>query len=60
VAWTSILQHINQTFEGLCKLFANMNLDVKNSATLLDCLIKDIVTKSDTNNKRSIRRSQIF
>jgi len=50
VARTSVLQHFNQIFEGLCKLFADVDMDVKNGATLLDRLIKDIVTESDTFN----------
>eukprot|EP00978_Attheya_sp_CCMP212_P016719 scaffold44014_cov56-Attheya_sp.AAC.1 len=36
-------------FDGLTKLFADVDVDVKNVANLLDRLLKDIVTeKSDT------------
>ena len=31
-------------FDGLCSLFADVDVDVKNGANLLDRLIKDIVT----------------
>ena len=43
----SILTYFNQIFEGLAKLFADVDPDVKNGATLLDRLIKDIVTEAD-------------
>lgn len=42
-----ILRHFNQIFDGLCKLFAHVDIDVKNGANLLDRLIKDIVTESE-------------
>ena len=38
----------NQIFDGLCKLFADVDVDVKNGANLLDRLIKDIVTESES------------
>mmetsp|Transcript_24960 Transcript_24960/g.36819 ORF Transcript_24960/g.36819 Transcript_24960/m.36819 type:complete len:706 (-) Transcript_24960:121-2238(-) len=48
VARNSILRYFNQIFDGLCKLFAHVDVDVKNGANLLDRLIKDIVTESET------------
>ena len=48
VARTSILHYFNQIFEGLCKLFANVDVDVKNGANLLDRIVKDIVTEAET------------
>ena len=50
VSRNSILQHFNQIFEGLAKLFADVDVDVKNGANLLDRLMKDIVTESDSFN----------
>ena len=47
VARQDVLLHFNTVFEGLCKLFADGDPDVKNGANLLDRLIKDIVTESD-------------
>jgi vacuole morphology and inheritance protein 14 len=47
VARQGILEYFNQVFDGLCKLFADVDVDVKNGANLLDRLIKDIVTESD-------------
>ncbi|GMI02008.1 hypothetical protein TrST_g6121 [Triparma strigata] len=48
VARTSILKYFNSIFDGLCSLFADVDVDVKNGANLLDRLIKDIVTESET------------
>lgn len=48
VSRNSILAYFNQIFEGLTKLFADVDADVKNGASLLDRLIKDIVTESDS------------
>lgn len=48
VSRNSILRYFNQIFDGLCKLFAHVDVDVKNGANLLDRLIKDIVTESET------------
>lgn len=48
VARGSILRYFNQIFDGLTKLFADVDVDVKNGANLLDRLIKDIVTESET------------
>jgi vacuole morphology and inheritance protein 14 len=48
VARTYILRYFNQIFDGLCKLFAHVDNDVKNAAALLDRLIKDIVTQTDS------------
>lgn len=47
VARTNILRYFNQIFDGLCKLFAHVDVDVKNGANLLDRLIKDIVTETE-------------
>lgn len=43
-----MLGYFNTIFEGLCKLYADVEVDVKNGAQLLDRLLKDIVTESDT------------
>jgi len=48
VARGNVLLYFNQIFDGLCKLFADVDVEVKNGANLLDRLIKDIVTESDT------------
>lgn len=48
VARGDVLEYFNQIFDGLCKLFSDIDVDVKNGANLLDRLIKDIVTESDT------------
>ncbi len=48
VSRQAILGYFNQIFEGLTKLFADVDVDVKNGANLLDRLIKDIVTESDS------------
>jgi vacuole morphology and inheritance protein 14 len=48
VARGHILKYFNQIFDGLCKLFADVDVDVKNGANLLDRLIKDIVTESES------------
>ena len=42
-----ILLYFNPIFDGLTKLFADVDVDVKNGANLLDRLIKDIVTEAD-------------
>mmetsp|Transcript_30458 Transcript_30458/g.46463 ORF Transcript_30458/g.46463 Transcript_30458/m.46463 type:complete len:804 (-) Transcript_30458:91-2502(-) len=42
-----ILEHFNAIFEGLTKLYADVDMDVKNGANLLDRLIKDIVTEGE-------------
>lgn len=47
VSRSSMLDHFNSIFEGLTKLYADVDVDVKNGANLLDRLIKDIVTESD-------------
>ncbi|GMH95633.1 hypothetical protein TL16_g13206, partial [Triparma laevis f. inornata] len=36
VAHTSILKYFNSIFDGLCSLFADVDVDVKNGANLLD------------------------
>ena len=48
IARGHILKYFNQIFDGLCKLFADGDVDVKNGANLLDRLIKDIVTESES------------
>jgi len=48
VARTYILRYFNQIFDGLCLLFAHVDNDVKNAAGLLDKLIKDIATQTDS------------
>lgn len=48
VARGNILRYFNQIFDGLTKLFADVDVDVKNGANLLDRLVKDIVTESET------------
>ena len=48
VSRQAILEYFNQIFEGLTKLFADVDVDVKNGANLLDRLIKDIVTEADS------------
>lgn len=48
VSRQAILQYFNQIFEGLAKLYADVDVDVKNGANLLDRLIKDIVTEADS------------
>ena len=40
VARGDILTYFNQIFVGLCKLFADVDVDVKNGSNLLDRLIK--------------------
>jgi vacuole morphology and inheritance protein 14 len=47
VSRQAILAYFNRIFEGLTKLFADVDIDVKNGASLLDRLIKDIVTEAD-------------
>lgn len=47
IAREHTLKYFNQIFDGLCKLFAHVDVDVKNGANLLDRLIKDIVTETE-------------
>lgn len=47
VARGTVLLFFNEIFDGLCKLYADVDMDVKNGAALLDRLIKDVVTESD-------------
>eukprot|EP00639_Heterosigma_akashiwo_P015964 CAMPEP_0206385666 /NCGR_PEP_ID=MMETSP0294-20121207/15426_1 /ASSEMBLY_ACC=CAM_ASM_000327 /TAXON_ID=39354 /ORGANISM="Heterosigma akashiwo, Strain CCMP2393" /LENGTH=484 /DNA_ID=CAMNT_0053836451 /DNA_START=70 /DNA_END=1520 /DNA_ORIENTATION=- len=47
VARGDVLYCFNQIFDGLCKLFADVDAEVKNAANLLDRLVKDIVTESE-------------
>ncbi|CAM9449955.1 unnamed protein product, partial [Sphacelaria rigidula] len=46
VARGDILEYFNQIFDGLCKLFSDVDMDARNGSNLLDRLIKDIVTES--------------
>lgn len=48
VARGAILPHFNEVFDGLSKLTAHPDQNVKNGAELLDRLIKDIVTESSS------------
>lgn len=43
-----VLVFFNEIFDGLCTLYADVDIDVKNGAQLLDRLIKDVVTESDS------------
>mmetsp|Transcript_88456 Transcript_88456/g.245644 ORF Transcript_88456/g.245644 Transcript_88456/m.245644 type:complete len:743 (-) Transcript_88456:31-2259(-) len=45
VASESVLPHFNEIFDGLCKLYADVDTDVKNGVQVLDRLMKDIVTQ---------------
>lgn len=47
VARGHILRYFNQIFDGLCKVSADVDIDVKNGANLLNRLIKEIVEQSD-------------
>jgi vacuole morphology and inheritance protein 14 len=47
VSRQAILPSFNQIFEGLTKLYADVDVDVKNGADLLCRLVKDIVTEAD-------------
>jgi vacuole morphology and inheritance protein 14 len=49
VSRQGIMAYFNPIFEGLTKLFADVDVDVKNGANLLNRLIKDIVTEADAN-----------
>lgn len=42
-----VLSFFNEIFDGLCGLYADVDLDVKNGAQLLDRLLKDVVTESE-------------
>ena len=44
----NVLVFFNEIFDGLCTLYADVDVDVKNGAQLLDRLIKDVVTESDS------------
>jgi Vacuolar 14 Fab1-binding region len=47
VARQDMLAYFNQIFDGLCKLSADLDVDVKNGSALLDRLIKDVVSESE-------------
>eukprot|EP00743_Colponemidia_sp_Colp-15_P004953 GILK01005338.1.p1 GENE.GILK01005338.1~~GILK01005338.1.p1 ORF type:complete len:691 (-),score=126.29 GILK01005338.1:140-2212(-) len=53
VARNHMLTYFNEIFDGLCKLFADVDAEVKNGAQLLDRLIKDIVTECEEFNVTS-------
>jgi vacuole morphology and inheritance protein 14 len=46
VARRHVLTYFNGLFDGLCKLFSDVDVDVKNGAQLLDRLVKEIVTEN--------------
>ncbi|XP_027047389.1 protein VAC14 homolog [Pocillopora damicornis] len=48
VARGSVLPFFNDVFDGLSKLAADPDMNVKNGAELLDRLVKDIVTESSS------------
>lgn len=48
VARQKILESFNEIFAGLCELYSDVDVDVKNGAQLLDRLVKEIVTESDS------------
>lgn len=48
IARGAILAFFNEIFDGLCKLSADPDPNVKNAAMLLDRLVKDIVTEVGT------------
>jgi len=50
VARADILLYFNEIFDGLCKLYADVDDDVKNGAQLLDRLLKDVVTECEEFN----------
>eukprot|EP00940_MAST-03C_sp_MAST-3C-sp2_P002228 g2228.t1 len=50
VARQKILESFNEIFNGLCELYSDVDPDVKNGAQLLDRLVKEIVTESDSFN----------
>mmetsp|Transcript_25432 Transcript_25432/g.61263 ORF Transcript_25432/g.61263 Transcript_25432/m.61263 type:complete len:723 (-) Transcript_25432:110-2278(-) len=50
VARGSVLVFFNEIFDGLCKLFMDLDMDVKNGAQLLDRLTKDVVAETENFN----------
>eukprot|EP00111_Clytia_hemisphaerica_P021141 TCONS_00062279-protein len=63
VARGSILPYFNEIFDGLSKLAADPDPNVKNGAELLDRLIKDVVTESSNFDLHSfvpILRERIY
>ena len=48
VARASTIPWFNEIFDGLCKLNTDQDVDVKNAAHLLNTLMKEIVTESDS------------
>jgi vacuole morphology and inheritance protein 14 len=46
----NILVFFNEIFDGICKLFADVDMDVRTGASMLDRLIKEIVSEQITFN----------
>ena len=42
VSRLAILDYFNDIFDGLCKLYADVDMDVRNGANMLNRLIKDV------------------
>lgn len=42
-----VLKHFNRIYDGLCTLVLDSDPDVRNAVSLLDRLMKDVVTESD-------------
>eukprot|EP00808_Paulinella_micropora_P024222 g32424.t1 len=49
VCRNAVLVYFNQIFDGLCKLYADPDMEVKNGAELLSSLLKDIVCEAGHN-----------
>eukprot|EP00929_Paragymnodinium_shiwhaense_P028686 TRINITY_DN16583_c0_g1_i1.p1 TRINITY_DN16583_c0_g1~~TRINITY_DN16583_c0_g1_i1.p1 ORF type:complete len:753 (+),score=205.81 TRINITY_DN16583_c0_g1_i1:67-2325(+) len=49
VADETMLVYFNDVFDGLCRLYADVDNEVKNAASVLDRLMKDIVTQFPRN-----------
>ncbi|CEO98205.1 Vacuolar protein 14 C-terminal Fig4-binding domain-containing protein [Plasmodiophora brassicae] len=43
-----VLKHFNRIYDGLCTLVLDSDPDVRNAVSLLDRLMKDVVTESDS------------
>jgi len=48
VAGEAVLTHFHEIFDGLCKLYADVDNEVKSGVQVLDRLMKDIVTQGAT------------
>ena len=44
----NVLLYFNEIFDGLCKLYADPDGDVKSASLLYDRLVKDVVTESES------------